>query len=190
MGIINDTIVKMYEILESNEITIRNSDIEFDSIRFGLKSDITNIAVHFINGYCGYECKKILKQEFISALSVNISDAELEYLINIRYYYLKDIPDFLDIAVNCENSIYYELNCRCDICVPLMLCVIDMIKKIMIEYYYEDWIINMEEDLFVEDAEKYIEGCFRYLKKNLETVENNVKFFLQDQEVIAPEKGN
>lgn len=74
----------------------------------------------------------------------------------------------------------------------LVMCILGMIKRILIEYYYKD-----EEDVFfyideeqLECADDYIQNLLNYLYKNLNTMENTVKFFLGNQEIAAPEKGD
>lgn len=204
--IINDTITKMYQILDERRTFMQIFDginEEFNSIKFELKRNVIDIAICVFEGYCSYDrYEEVLKREFVSTLNMNISDDELKYLINRtnRTRSFKKVPEFLMMAIDTENEIYYEENYKCNICLPLVMCILDMIKKIMIEYYFKDeeevfFGIDYDryEDLdvgeYALDVENYVLYLLNYLSKNLITMENTVRFLLREQEVDAPEKG-
>ena len=208
--IINDTITKMYQILDERRTFMQILDginEEFNSIKFELKRNVIDIAICVFREYCSYyymdridRCEEVLKKEFVSTLNMNISDDELKYLINRTKSFEKKVPEFLMMAIDKENEIYYEKNYKCNICLPLVMGILDMIKKIMIEYYFKDeeevfFGIDYDryEDLdvgeYALDVENYVLYLLNYVSKNLITMENTVRFLLREQEVAAPEKG-
>lgn len=128
--IINDTITKMYQILDERRTFMQIFDginEEFNSIKFELKRNVIDIAICVFEGYCSYDrYEEVLKREFVSTLNMNISDDELKYLINRtnRTRSFKKVPEFLMMAIDTENEIYYEENYKCNIC----LCRTDSVK--------------------------------------------------------------
>lgn len=188
--IINDTITKMYQILGDNP--------EFDPIKFELKNNIVDIAItvfkEVVNYWAFPKYIEVIKQELFSPLNMSPSDSELNYIIECRSESLKKkVPKFLEMAISVENQIYYEKNINYNICLPLVICILNMIKNIIIEYYFrfEDEEVFFDIDFTAyEVVEEYILYLLDYLNKRSDTIENDVKFFLQDQEVMAPEKGN
>lgn len=192
MHIINDTLIKMYEILDEYSYLVEDEFSDYKLIKYALKKDIVNIAISIFKVFCP-NYKEILEKEFASALNINISKDELNYLIeeteNISCN--KNVPRFLDMAVDVENNIYYMNNYKCNICLPLVMSILDMAKRIIIEYYYDgiDIVFFIEdEEGILESVEDYIQNLLDYLDKNLDTMENTVRFFLQEEEIAAPKK--
>lgn len=192
MHIIDDTIAQMWQVLEEEDFLLKDKFPSYKSIKYAIKREVRDIAISFIKAFC-HDDKKVIKKEITSASNISISEDELDYIMDVRnVIFNREIPSFLVDSVAIENSVFYKDNYKCNICLPLVMCILGMIKRILIEYYYKD-----EEDVFfyideeqLECADDYIQNLLNYLYKNLNTMENTVKFFLGNQEIAAPEKGD